>query len=399
MARLLKTFEDIYTRCANELKIQVGNTTDVQRLQTIIQEVYLDQVTPAAQWKWLRDFRDMVLPAAFNTGTASVTEGSPAVTLTDAPTTSAAGYWFSVRGSDTRYRVAEHAAGSTSVVLEAPFAEETTADATFDLWCDRLTLPVDWREVPQILNDQTRREVMGLGMQKYRERELLSPKTKGTPEFFTVGEFVDPAPYAEISGLPALSTCASSGNIRTLTFAASVENYFIQGQRIKVSGAAAYQFNARAVVSSVSGSSITYTASQRFNQSAAADGDLVIESMSNEGSDERYRELYLYPSLYDTATNLHLMGIKEAPPLIEDEDEPLMPISDRNVLVYGALAIAWASIGRNPTEAARNQALFDHKLSGMQAELSDTTDVPQLQPSPLYLAAKRGSRRRKRFGW
>lgn len=397
-ARLLKTFEDIWTRCANELKIQVGNATDLERLQTIIQEVYLDQVIPAGQWKWLRDYVDAALPQTYRTGTAEVTGGSVEITLTDAPTTSAAGYWFSVNGSNVRYRVASHVAASTDLVLESPFAEADIAEANFDLWTDRIVLPVDWRETVQVLDDQSPSPLTALGMQKFRELEINSTKTLGRPCYYSTGEFVDPAPYAALSGLPVLSTCASAGNIRTLVFGSSVAAYFIQGQRIQIQSANAYQFNCRAVVSSVNSATITYTASQRFNQSALADLNLVVKTQGVEGADSRTRELYLYPSINTVSTNLHLMGVKEVQPLVDEDDEPAIPISDRNVLVYGTLAIAWSSIGRNPTEAARNQALFDRKLGKMLASIDDSTDLPQMLPSPLYLASKRRTWRRGSWG-
>lgn len=395
---LLKTFSDIYTRCANELKIQLGNAEDKARLKAIVQEVYLDQVIPAAQWKWLRDFVDMQLPATYRTGTASVTQNQTNVTLTNAPLISMTDYWFSVQGSNVRYRVANHVALSTTLTLESPFAEATAATAAFDLWTDRITLPVDWRETVQVLNDQSPTPLQALGMQQFREQEIVSPKQMGRPYSYSTGDFVDPAPYVSISGLPSLSTCSSAGNIRTLTFASSVASYLIQGQRIEISGANAFQFNGRFVVSSVSTTTITYTAPQRFNQATLADSNLTTRAMSTEGSDERYRELYMYPSLNTFATNLHLMGIKEVAPLIADTDEPVLPISDRVALVYGTLAIAWSSIGRNATEAQRNQGLFDRKMGKMLAKVDDSTDLPQMIPSPQYLSIKRMPMRyRRRF--
>lgn len=395
-ARLLKTFADIYTRCANELKIQIDNTTDLNRLKTIIQEVYLDKVVPSGQWKWLRDFLDTSLPATYRTGTAALTQGATAVTLTNAPTISTEGYWFSVQGSNVRYRVASHAAGSVSLQLEAPFAEATNATANFDLWIDRLSLPVDWRETIQVLNDQDPTPLKAQGMQKFREMELVAPKYMGRPKWYSTGDFVDPDPYAAISGFPAISTSASAGNIRTLVFSSDVSAYLIQGQRIQIAGSANFQFNGRFVISSVSSSTITYSATQRYNKNASADASLALTAMSTEGSDERYREVYLYPALNTFTTNLHLMGIKEVPPLIEDTDEPWMPVSDRNVLVYGALAIAWSSIGRNTTESARNQQMFENKIADMLAKIDDSTDLPQLKPSSAYMNVKRMPMRYRR---
>jgi hypothetical protein len=80
---------------------------------------------------------------------------------------------------------------------------------------------------------------------------------------------------------------------------------------------------------------------------------------------------------------------KEPAPLVEDLDEPLMPISDRIVLVYGALMLTWKSLLRSESDAATSSALYARKLALMQGKLNDSTDFPMLVPSKSYLARKR----------
>ncbi len=113
--------------------------------------------------------------------------------------------------------------------------------------------------------------------------------------------------------------------------------------------------------------------------------------LTAETETDRYRTIKIYPSLNQNSTTLKIDYKKEAPVLDLDGDEPLMPLEDRMVLVYGALHRAW-SRERNPTEANRNYQLFNNKLARMSGKVEDSVDKPQLVPSSRYMLEKRGRR-------
>ncbi len=117
-----------------------------------------------------------------------------------------------------------------------------------------------------------------------------------------------------------------------------------------------------------------------------------VDPSTNDGETEsdRYRVMKLHPAISIFNTSLHIDYIKEATPLDAAGDEPLMPLEDRIVLFYGALSLAWGSIGRNPEEAARNRALFDNKLARMMGKVQDSMDKPRIEPDSSYIVAKRG---------
>lgn len=106
----------------------------------------------------------------------------------------------------------------------------------------------------------------------------------------------------------------------------------------------------------------------------------------------RYRQLRVYPAISNYKTLIKVDYIKEATSLDVAGDEPLMPVEDRIVLFYGALSLAWGSIGRNPEEAARCRALFDNKLARMMGKIQDSQDKPRIEPDSIYIQAKKGSR-------
>lgn len=112
----------------------------------------------------------------------------------------------------------------------------------------------------------------------------------------------------------------------------------------------------------------------------------------SETESDRYRLLKVYPSISQYSTILKVDYIKEASALENSGDEPLMPIEDRIVLFYGALSLAWGSIGRNPEEAMRNRQLFEAKLARMMGKITDSFDKPRIEPESTYIIAKRGPR-------
>lgn len=105
---------------------------------------------------------------------------------------------------------------------------------------------------------------------------------------------------------------------------------------------------------------------------------------------DRYRQLLLHPACYDKNITINIDYKKEVTALEGDTDEPLMPVSDRIVLYYGALKHAWRNIIRNPEEATANEELFVNKLARMTGdEVEDSFDAPSLAPKAEYLAKMR----------
>lgn len=119
-------------------------------------------------------------------------------------------------------------------------------------------------------------------------------------------------------------------------------------------------------------------------------------SGDGESETDRYRVMKVWPSVCQYTTTIKLDYISDATALDSDGDEPLMPITDRVVIAYGALARAWSRAG-DAQEAARNQALYDRKLSQMAGKVEDGSDKPQLVPQSEYVRNKR-SGRTSRFG-
>lgn len=391
----LRTFDDIVDAVMEELKYQSSDTVSRNRIKRDVNMIYMNEVVPYEQWKWLRGHVTLNHNAYYTTGTASVTQNSTALTLSTAPSGSKRGHFFSVEGQTEIYRIAQHTASATAVVLDAPYIGSTDTDVTFKIWTDKLALPVDCRDTVSVHTDYMDVPLEGMGVQQFRRHAITTPKLEQRPRFYCTSDYVDPSPFSLISGLPALSTAASDGHVKTLVFASTVAAYLQAGDRIEVSGSVLHHsFNGEWVVSSVSTTTVTYSTTVAVTVAAQADASLVLKKDNNEKALERFKELWVYPSLYNQRCILHVDYTKEAAPLVEDEDEPLMPLGDRTVLLYGGLMRAWTR-ERNPEEANRNATLYQRKLEKMAGKLDDSTDLPILRTGKTWLAAKREVTRKR----
>jgi len=396
----LKTFSDLVSAVMEEVKIQSSDTVTKNRIKRDLNFVYINEVVPYANWKWLRGNTSITHEPYANTGTAEVTSGSPTITLSSAPSVGKKGLLFSVDGHNEIYRIFQHAANSTTVTLEVPFAGTTNSAANYKIWADRIPLPTELRDTVEVTHAYRSEPLEGIGLQEFRRRTSPAPKSEGRPSVYSTTDYQDPLAYSAISGLPAMVSRASSGLTRTLTFNSSVASYLREGDRIEVTASSAYQYNGEFIVSSVSGVTAVYTGRHLLDEATTADVALTVKSQNSEISSKRYKELAVYPSVDSQRTTLNVDFIKEPTPMEDDADEPLMPIGDRAVLFYGACIKAW-SRERNPQEAQRNSQLFQKKLERMEGKIDDSTDFPQLKPSKTFLAAKRSSVRTRngRFGF
>jgi hypothetical protein len=100
------------------------------------------------------------------------------------------------------------------------------------------------------------------------------------------------------------------------------------------------------------------------------------------------RILRWWPAADNKITTLHVTGRKHASKLINDSDEPLMPVEDRIVIFYGACSRAWAR-ERNESEATKNWNLFQMKLAQMAGKSEDAPNVTEVSVDPDYLTRKR----------
>lgn len=391
----VRTFSDMYTAVMEELKYQSGDTTSRDRIKRDLNAAYLGEVVPAKQWEWLRvPVQHTVEPK--QSLTATCTAGSPNVTLGSAPTVSLRGYQFNVEGTREVYEVRLHSAGSTSLTLVTEYAGSSVTLGTASAWRSRVPLPTDIISVASAYCSQWTDPMVGLGVSEMQRRQAAAPFLEGAPQWYALLPQSESAPYGSVTSLPATASRSSDRYLRTIVFNASVASYLSEGDRIRVSSAGHYAYNVDSVIISVATTTITFSAPVNYNESSTADTGMSVTRLGQRKANEEYRELSFYPARNSTRSVLTISGVRRAAPMVDDTDEPLIPLEDRVVLVYHAKHTAW-SRERNPEEAARNFGLYGNKLSDMKARVqSGQVDQPRMEVRSEYLQHKRMQRQRAR---
>jgi hypothetical protein len=121
-------------------------------------------------------------------------------------------------------------------------------------------------------------------------------------------------------------------------------------------------------------------------------GDYFDPSGGAETEADRYRLVNIWPAYTDQSVTLSVDYAQEVSALSSDDDEPVLPLEDRNVIVYGALSELWRTIARNPEESANAYQMYQTKLARMAGKIEGGFDAPILAPKAGYLRSKRASR-------
>jgi len=384
----LKTFKDIVDAVREQLKIQSSDTTTINRIKREVNYIYEDTVCSENNWRWLRKSIDITHQPYVDTGTASVTQGSRSVTLSSAPADSKKGFKFST--NEKIYTIAAHTAGATAVELETEFVDDTNATAGYKIWTDAIPLPPDFDEIDSVYLDEKYVPIELTGLQAHRERVLMRPKEDGRPRAACVSEFIDPDQFSVVAGAPTITKRESAGLTKILTLSADPSDDFPVGTRIQVHTADDDRYNGEWLVSDVDASNktITYTGKDSFKEAEIADTNATIERENNPGQAERYKALLIHPSISSDRHNVHVDYFRCPKPMENDDDEPLMPIKDRRVLLYGALSTSWVR-ERNEEMADKNEAKFWNKLNKMAGKLDSSSEAVRFRVSKNYLAIKR----------
>lgn len=393
-----RTFADLVSAVREELGIQSSDTNSINRIKRDINLVY-QEITAEKNWWWLEGNVTLQVPAYINAGTVTVTQGSSAITFSSAPAASQKGKLFSVDGFNEIYVIDSHTAGATTATISELYAGVTNSTATYKLFIDRIPLPTDLKETTEIWHDYHHVSLEGQGKQDYRRICMAAAKAEGKPVYYYTGDYADAQQLSSISSLPASSTRSSAGVIKNVVFASALPTALVTDVTdgkpvyVNISATGSPSYNGNVLISSVSttnttNDTISYIGKAELQESSTADTSITVKRIDQESDFDRYRELYIYPYLTNSRITLHVDYVKEIMPLENDNDEPSIPAQDRLILIYGALHRGWSRL-RNPEEATRNYTLYQNKLAKMAGKLTDTFDKPKLQPSRLYLNAKR----------
>lgn len=383
------TFGDIVRAVAEQVRVQLEDTGTMARIRRNVNTVYLHHVLPASNWDWLKQSISLANEPYFEAGDAAVTQNSFIVTLTQSPAVSKAGHYFSVNTDSEVYRIANHAAGSNTLILETAYAGTTLVASKYKIWTDKIPLPIDCMQVTDVVAAGSRSPLQNVSMHQLRKHQVAGGAWVGPISYFAEGAPEAPEPYISVPGLPLVVSRSSAGLVKTLTFDADVSEYLPAGSRIRVVSPNAPQYTGDFPVSYASGTQIKYTSRFPVNETDVADAQVIVmqDSIQNLAPT---KHLYIHPSLQsgNRRFNLHVDYVSYAPELLSDTDEPLIPLEYRRVLFEGAM---WLTCDRDTDSerAEMHRQLMEQTLQRMMTKEEITPKTPTMRASTAYFRTKR----------
>ncbi len=398
----LRTFADIVAAVREELKVSSSDSSAVNRIKRDVNIVY-SEVISAKRWWWMVEQTTIQTPPAYARGTCRVIHGSSLVVFDSPIASPKEGYYFSVDSDSEIYKIESHDMGSAEIRISQEYAGASNLAIGFKIWNDKVPLPTNAKETVELVNPSTRSPLENYGMQEFRRATTGLPKREGQPECYYTSDFIEPFPDASISSLPAVLEKSSEGVVKRIVFEAAVPAALVAGYTLKIKGANHPSYNgevkiARIETTYIANDTIVYIGKEEHTEPFGGDSHIQVRQLITTADRSRYRELNYYPSISDSPITLLLDYQKNVAPLEFDGDEPIIPLDNRVVLLYGALHRAW-SRERNPEEATRNLQLYSTIIARMAAQVQDSLDKPILKPSRMYLGAKRNSFRSRRFNF
>lgn len=92
----------------------------------------------------------------------------------------------------------------------------------------------------------------------------------------------------------------------------------------------------------------------------------------------------IFPSIYSQSYVMHVKYAKKVPELVDDGDEPLVPIKYRNILVYGAASDYLAM--QNDTMAGFFNSKYEQILQRLRADIKDTSNKTRIVATKKHWA-------------
>ena len=283
-------------------KIDTTDTDSLSAIEGFINQRYLNVATEH-QWRWLRDKRDLRIPAVYSTGTVSVTVDSREVTGASTVWTDAmVGRFIKISGDDHIYQLVSRLS-NTTIELSERVLRASGSSLSYQIFQSEFGLWPDVENIGDVWLDSAgdRSVIRAISPKEYWEIAAASPEDTGKPKFFTRDG------QKSYEGVPI-------------------------GQWV-----VGYDFI---------------------------------------GTPESYRICFL-PRIPSGAINAHIGYFKKVEPLAAATDTPLMPLEDRWVLVYGALA-DWYNLSGNETSMAYWNLEFEKGVKRMLRDHNKTDSKAQL---------------------
>ena len=184
------TFANVETRVANRLRLPTTNSTEMTKLDAVINDVYRE-IASKFVWPWLLKRQLINTVAPYETGTVSVTKSSTTATLSATATPTQAEKTFHVPSNDVEnaiYRISAHTDATDTLTLASAYTGSTAAAAAYKIWSDEYDLASDVGEVRWVRRAGWRLPMVKLGPERMQHLKGHD-RSEGPPQYWAVYDF------------------------------------------------------------------------------------------------------------------------------------------------------------------------------------------------------------------
>ena len=166
-----------------------GDSSDTFLLDTIdgfVSQRYA-KLCSETSWRWLKDYRDILVPAEYTTGTVTVVAESREVTgLGTTWNADFVGRWMEIQGDDTVYKIVGRNS-ATVVQLSERVDRASAATLTYRIYQAEFGLWPDCDHVDEIWHDHLSRRhtVRAVTPDEYADLVSIDPDNSGKAQLFT----------------------------------------------------------------------------------------------------------------------------------------------------------------------------------------------------------------------
>lgn len=343
---MIKTFKNLIDDVSVRLKI--SNTTEKVSVGQWINLVYRDfQIR--SEWYW-RKRQDMFqLIPFYKTGTVAVIKNSRTITGTDTIWTSAMeGRYIQVDGENPFYRIVK-VSSNTSLIIDQLYIDDTKTGSSYNIWKRFYNLIQDVDEVLQFYSELDAEPLMA--------QSFISSFVQGQSSFFQKAG-IDTATVSYSTG-----TVTCSINTQTLTGTGTSWIANIQKGDLVTIGNNTYNV-------------LTVDSDTQIR---------LVQNLTAAVSDSAYtitrKDLMQieFNATPTETTNMYYDYLKKTFDMINDNDEPEIPLQYRDVLILGAMDIGLGYLTMEGGELKQQytESKYENRIRRIKDKVENQGDEPE----------------------
>ncbi|MDD4892388.1 MAG: hypothetical protein PHH73_00115 [Candidatus Rickettsiella isopodorum] len=348
---MIKTYSDIVNDIATRLKITT--TTEKASIKNWVNLTYRNfQIK--SNWYWRKRYDILQLTPLYKDGTIDVTQNSRNIVGSGTAWTSdMVGRYIKLSGGTSFYKIIA-VSSATSITIDQSYIDDTATSQSYYIWKRFYTLPYDVDELLDMYLD--------LNGEPLNSEKFYTPFVQGDPSRY-IKAGIDPTVVTYTTG-------TVSGTVNTKTITGVGTNWIANvkaGDLFTPNGGSTYN-----VLSVDSDTQLTLVQNLTATVTALATYSIQRQDLIQIEFD----------GIPTEARNIHFSYLKKTFDMMNDNDEPEIPLQYRGILITGTIPITnqYLSLEGGELKQQFTIQIYEKEVS----DIKDKVDNESNEPSGFY---------------